>query len=82
MIAAPGQYLDRETGLRYNTFRFYDPDIGLFTNKDPIGLQGGFKLYAYVPNPMAYVDPLGLSTALIPYWPPNLGRSAPSISSP
>ncbi|HEV3426562.1 MAG TPA: RHS repeat-associated core domain-containing protein, partial [Paraburkholderia sp.] len=23
-----GQYLDRETGLHYNTFRFYDPDVG------------------------------------------------------
>ncbi|WP_257378933.1 RHS repeat-associated core domain-containing protein [Snodgrassella alvi] len=23
-----GQYLDRETGLHYNTFRYYDPDIG------------------------------------------------------
>jgi uncharacterized protein RhaS with RHS repeats len=26
-----GQYLDRETGLHYNTFRYYDPDIGHFT---------------------------------------------------
>ncbi|OCG17714.1 RHS repeat domain-containing protein [Gilliamella sp. WF3-4] len=26
-----GQYLDRETGLHYNTFRYYDPDIGRFT---------------------------------------------------
>jgi RHS repeat-associated protein len=23
-----GQYLDRSTGLHYNTFRYYDPDIG------------------------------------------------------
>ncbi|EAA3981499.1 hypothetical protein ZC74_004499, partial [Salmonella enterica subsp. enterica] len=23
-----GQYLDRETGLHYNLYRFYDPDIG------------------------------------------------------
>nr|WP_230945737.1 RHS repeat-associated core domain-containing protein [Burkholderia cepacia] len=36
-----GQYLDRETGLHYNTFRFYDPDIGRFINPDPIGLMGG-----------------------------------------
>ncbi|WP_241025140.1 RHS domain-containing protein [Burkholderia sp. Ac-20384] len=35
-----GQYLDRETGLHYNTFRFYDPDIGRFINPDPIGLMG------------------------------------------
>ncbi|VWB21672.1 type IV secretion protein Rhs [Burkholderia aenigmatica] len=36
-----GQYLDRETGLHYNTFRFYDPDIGRFISPDPIGLLGG-----------------------------------------
>nr|WP_081299746.1 RHS repeat-associated core domain-containing protein [Gilliamella apicola] len=39
-----GQYLDRETGLHYNTFRYYDPDIGRFTQPDPIGLAGGFNL--------------------------------------
>jgi RHS repeat-associated protein len=36
-----GQYLDRETGLHYNTFRFYDPDAGRFTTPDPIGLLAG-----------------------------------------
>ncbi|WCM88930.1 RHS domain-containing protein [Acidovorax sp. NCPPB 3576] len=36
-----GQYLDRETGLHYNTFRYYDPDLGAFTTPDPIGLAGG-----------------------------------------
>ncbi|NHV29590.1 hypothetical protein HAV18_25625 [Burkholderia sp. D-99] len=33
-----GRYLDRETGLHYNTFRFYNSDIGRFINQDPIGL--------------------------------------------
>ncbi|WP_366800084.1 RHS repeat-associated core domain-containing protein [uncultured Apibacter sp.] len=32
------QYLDRETGLHYNIFRYYDPDIGRFTQPDVIGL--------------------------------------------
>ncbi len=36
-----GQYLDWEIGLHYNTFRFYDPDIGRFITPDPIGLAGG-----------------------------------------
>ena len=54
-----GQYLDRETGLHYNTFRFYDPDVGRFTTPDPIGLAGGINLYAYAPNPVGWVDPLG-----------------------
>ncbi|WP_256256707.1 RHS repeat-associated core domain-containing protein, partial [Pseudomonas agarici] len=56
-----GQYLDRETGLHYNTFRFYDPDVGRFTTPDPIGLMGGVNLYQYAPNPAGYADPLGLS---------------------
>ncbi|OCG78699.1 hypothetical protein A9G42_00925 [Gilliamella sp. Nev6-6] len=52
-----GQYLDRETGLHYNTFRYYDPDIGRFTQPDPIGLLGGFNLYQYAPNGLTWVDP-------------------------
>lgn len=28
---------------------------------DPIGLAGGVYLYAYAPNPLSYIDPLGLS---------------------
>ena len=55
-----GQYLDRETGLHYNTFRYYDPDTGRFTQPDPIGLLGGFNLYQYAPNPLMWVDPWGL----------------------
>lgn len=56
-----GQYLDRETGLHYNTFRYYDPVMGRFTQPDPIGLAGGINLYAYAPNPLGWVDPWGLS---------------------
>ncbi|MGY4491397.1 RHS repeat-associated core domain-containing protein [Pseudomonas sp. TE3610] len=54
-----GQYLDRETGLHYNTFRFYDPDVGRFVSPDPIGLAGGTNLYAYGNNPTGWIDPLG-----------------------
>ncbi len=56
-----GQYADEGTGLHYNTFRFYDPDIGRFISQDPIGLSGGANLYAYAPNPTGWLDPLGLS---------------------
>ncbi|MBP2168747.1 RHS repeat-associated protein [Erwinia toletana] len=55
-----GQYLDRETGLHYNLFRYYDPVAGRFTQPDPIGLAGGINLYAYAPNPLNWIDPLGL----------------------
>ncbi|SKA66676.1 RHS repeat-associated core domain-containing protein [Pantoea ananatis] len=56
-----GQYLDRETGLHYNLFRYYDPDSGRFTQHDPIGLAGGLNTYAYAPDPLSWIDPLGLS---------------------
>ena len=32
------QYCNRETGLHYNFFRYYEPDAGRFVNQDPIGL--------------------------------------------
>ncbi|MFA0965871.1 RHS repeat-associated core domain-containing protein [Pseudomonas amygdali] len=54
-----GQYFDVETGLHYNTFRYYDPEIGRFITQDPIGLSGGDNLYLYAPNPYGWVDPLG-----------------------
>ena len=56
-----GQYFDAETGLHYNRFRYYDPDCGRFVSQDPIGLRGGVNLYQYAPNPVDWIDPLGLS---------------------
>jgi len=29
--------------------------------RDPIGLAGGLNLYQYAPNPLSWIDPLGLS---------------------
>lgn len=55
-----GQYFDEETELHYNTFRYYDPQVGRFTTQDPIGLLGGDNLYAYAPNPVNWIDPFGL----------------------
>ncbi len=54
-----GQYADDSTGLHYNTFRFYDPDVGRFINQDPIGLLGGDNLYQYASNPTGLIDPWG-----------------------
>ncbi|WP_071524391.1 RHS repeat-associated core domain-containing protein, partial [Pantoea sp. A4] len=39
----------------------YDPQVGRFTTPDPIGLNGGFNLYQYAPNPNGWVDPWGLN---------------------
>ena len=59
-----GQYFDAETGLHYNRFRYYDPQTGRFTTQDPISLAGGINLYQYAPNPVLWVDPLGLDKFL------------------
>ncbi|WP_459207112.1 RHS repeat-associated core domain-containing protein [Pseudomonas sp. MLB6B] len=54
-----GQYADRNTGIHYNTFRYYDPLLGRFVTPDPIGVSGGLNLYHYAPNPLGWIDPLG-----------------------
>ncbi|EON4443983.1 RHS repeat-associated core domain-containing protein [Escherichia coli] len=67
-----GMVLDRETGLHSYLFRYYDPECGRFTHPDPIGLRGGLNLYAYAPNPISWIDPLGLSGEKI-----NVYKDAP-----
>ncbi|MGH3311329.1 MAG: RHS repeat-associated core domain-containing protein [Streptomyces sp.] len=66
----PGQYHDPETGLHYNVHRYYDPTTARYTTPDPVGLTGSPDPHAYVPNPMAWTDPLGL-------WPWLGGRLGP-----
>ncbi|PWI17216.1 hypothetical protein DI272_25925, partial [Streptomyces sp. Act143] len=56
----PGQYHDPETGLHYNRHRYYDPESGHYVTPDPLGLSMAPHPTAYVPNPWAGTDPLGL----------------------
>ena len=36
-----GQYLDGETGMAYNRFRYYSPETGAYISQDPIRLEAG-----------------------------------------
>ena len=79
------QYADRETGLHYNFFRYYEPDAGRFVNQDPIGLEGGKNFYSYSSNTTKWIDILGLCVKeaekkLNETMAPHKGkRNAPSI---
>ena len=68
-IRFQGQYFDEETGLHYNRHRYYSPYVGRFISKDPIGLSGGINIYAYAPNTVEWIDPLGLDR--MPNWMPS-----------
>ncbi len=61
-----GQWQDTESGLCYNRFRYYEPETGMYLVSDPLGLLGGKQTYRYVPNPLGYIDPLGLAKTSVP----------------
>lgn len=80
----PGQYADQETGLRYNDFRDYFPEIGRYVESDPIGLRGGMNTYAYVRgSPLVFADPSGLDVKVchFPGVPTHIGFGVGSLSS-
>jgi len=62
-----GREWDRETELYYYRARHYDPMVGRFIQKDPIGFDGGdMNLYAYTSNnPVNQVDPTGKSVTTV-----------------
>lgn len=61
-----GRFFRAELGLFENRRRLYDPLLGRFTQKDPLGFTAGdTNLYAYVGNnPLLYTDPSGTTAAI------------------
>ena len=57
-----GREWDQEIGLYFYRARYYDPEVGRFVGKDPIGFAGGdVNLYRYAnANPVNLTDPMGL----------------------
>jgi RHS repeat-associated protein len=63
-----GLYQHAKSGLDMAVYRFYDPDLGRWLSRDPIGEAGGINLYGYGGNsPINRTDPLGLYYALAPW---------------
>jgi RHS repeat-associated protein len=60
ILGLPGQYWDSHIQLYYNHYRYYSPRDGQFLSPDPIGFLGGLNEYRFGPNPISWVDPLGL----------------------
>ena len=57
-----GQYEDSETGLYYNRFRYYSPEMGMYISSDPIGLAGNNPtLYGYVGDVNTWLDVWGFN---------------------
>ena len=49
--------------MYYNRFRYYDPQLGQYTQQDPIGLAGGNPtLYGYVKDTNIWLDIYGLES--------------------
>lgn len=62
-----GQWLQSESGLHQNWMRDYDPSLGRYIQVDPLGLDAGPNLYAYVDgNPLNAVDFTGEVGFLVP----------------
>lgn len=53
-----GKEFDADSNLYYYAARYYDPYIGRFTQRDPVG--DGVNWYAYTyNNPLKFIDPTG-----------------------
>ncbi len=67
-------------GLYYMRARYYDPEVGRFINKDPIGYAGGMNLYGYVENnPINFVDPFGLKLVVVGWRRGPDGQPVPMV---
>ncbi|WP_437819245.1 PAAR-like domain-containing protein [Sorangium sp. So ce1078] len=55
-----GHRADPRTGLHYNRFRYYDPDLSVYLTPDPLGFPASFQDIGFLPNATFYLDPLGL----------------------
>jgi RHS repeat-associated protein len=64
-----GREKNPESALMYYRYRQYDPRVGRFGGRDPIGYRGGIGLYAYAEGcPISEADPSGLGDTFRYSW--------------
>lgn len=72
-----GQYADEETGLHYNRYRYYDPEIGRYISQDRAATAPDPNLYRYTHNPLVMFDEFGLHDAF--GWLTPAGATQPTL---
>ncbi|MET7696005.1 RHS repeat-associated core domain-containing protein, partial [Streptomyces sp. NPDC005485] len=78
----PGQYFDAETGLHYNHHRYYEPSTARYLSPDPLGRTPAPNNYAYVKNPLQWMDPLGLKApCMVDLYHGTIRKYADSIAN-
>jgi len=70
------KYQDEATGLYYYGYRFYDPELIRFLNRDPIEKDDGDNVYGFAGNdPVTYFDAIGWVKGEVkhrPWWTPEV----------
>ncbi|MCK6455996.1 MAG: RHS repeat-associated core domain-containing protein, partial [Phycisphaerae bacterium] len=60
LAVGPETLVPPSAGWQHVGERFYDPALGRFLQRDPIGIEGGMNVYLYAANiPNLLVDPTG-----------------------
>ena len=71
-----GYRRDDDTGLYLVRHRVYQPELGCWVQRDPIGYSGGINAYEYaLSTPCVHADPFGTTSASLPiiYWSLRIG---------
>ncbi len=77
-----GIYQHSRTNLALTLFRQYNPALGRWLSRDPLGEAEGLNLYGYAgKNPISYVDTLGLDVWTM-YDPRGVGHVGNLVGNP
>ena len=78
-----GQYYDGEVKLAYNSFRYYDPELGRYISEDPIRFaSGATALHSYVEDSNTWTDTFGLRAGNTSFLPSELHPGTISAKNP